>query len=176
MIEVTRSAITEMGMDNTPFNIEFFYDQTADNVWLLEINPRGSASHSNLFEKVNGVSHQSIMVDLALGRKPGLMEKAGPFNVAAKFMIRAFEDGRVTSVPSPEMYQELEARMPDALYLLGVTPGLALSDIPNQDSYSYEVAQLFLGGRDQAEVLDKYDQALDIMKIEIVKETMIEVR
>ncbi|TVR31770.1 MAG: hypothetical protein EA404_09575 [Spirochaetaceae bacterium] len=68
--DVSRRAVSGIGLDNSPFSIEFFCDQTYDRVGLLEINPRISQAHTDLFEKVYGFSHRSIMLDVALGRKP----------------------------------------------------------------------------------------------------------
>lgn len=170
MMDVTRAAVTQIGLNNSPFNIEFFYDQTADQVWLLEINPRVSQSHADVFEKVHAASHQSVMVDLALGRKPKPMEKNGQFNVAANFMLRTFERGRITRVPSQTAIDKLLSRQPGTTVKISVRPGQHLSELQGQDMYSFELANVFIGGRDQTDLLDKYDLALTALQFDIEKD------
>ena len=62
--------IARAGLDDTPFNMEFFFHERRDAISLLEVNARISKSHSPLFDKVEGVPHKEVMLDVALGRKP----------------------------------------------------------------------------------------------------------
>ena len=171
MIDVGRSAIKQAGYDNAPFNIEFFYDQTADHIWLLEINPRASQSHADLFQKVHGVPHLSVIVDLALGRKPKPMDRHGKWNVAAHLFLRHVGEGKVVRVPTAQALDHLKRRQPDTRVKIDVTKGQNLADLKNQDSYSYEIANIYIGGRDRADILDKYDEALSALQFEIEPES-----
>jgi len=170
MMDVARLAVTQIGLNNSPFNIEFFYDQTSDQIWLLEINPRLSQSHSDIFEKVHGVPHLSVMVDLALGRKPKIMERKGRFNLAAHFMLRTFESGRITRVPGKDAVKKLKVRQPGTDVIIKVIPGQHLNELKGQDMYSYEIASVYIGGRDQVDILDKYDEALTVLQFDIEKD------
>lgn len=67
MEDMCRRTLAQYGYDNCPFNVEFFYNPETDRVRLLEVNPRISQSHSDLFLKVDGQPNQQIPVDLALG-------------------------------------------------------------------------------------------------------------
>jgi hypothetical protein len=167
MIDVARAAIQQIGYSHGPFNAEFFYDQTSDHVWLLEINPRASQSHADLFQKVHGVSHLAVVVDLAVGRKPRPLGREGRWNVAAHFFARAFEPGRVTHVPSRHALERASSRQGDTRIKLMVDRGTDLGQLANQDSYSFELANVYIGGRDRADLLDKYDQLLDVLQFEI---------
>ncbi|NIR28776.1 MAG: ATP-grasp domain-containing protein, partial [Gammaproteobacteria bacterium] len=40
MGELTKTVMTHIGFDNSAFNIEFFWDEVQDQIWLLEINTR----------------------------------------------------------------------------------------------------------------------------------------
>ncbi|WP_019588981.1 MULTISPECIES: acetyl-CoA carboxylase biotin carboxylase subunit family protein [unclassified Thioalkalivibrio] len=171
MMDLARLAVQQTGLDNSPFNAEFYYDQTGDQVWLLEINPRISQAHSDIFEKVHGISHHSVMVDLALGRKPRPMERNGEFNVAAHFMFRTHEAGRVRRIPSPEAITRLKTRQPGTEVKIPVKPGQHLKDLQGQDMYSFEIANVFIGGRDRADLLDKYDEALSVLQFDIEKDS-----
>nr|NIQ98521.1 D-alanine--D-alanine ligase [Desulfuromonadales bacterium]NIS44379.1 D-alanine--D-alanine ligase [Desulfuromonadales bacterium] len=150
--------------------IEFYYDQTTDNIWLLEINPRISQAHTDLFEKVNGISHHSVMLDLALGRKPKPLARDGHFNTAAHFMVRTKDAGRVERIPSQDAIDRLTQQQPGTIVNIAVEPGQHLSELHGQDMYSYEVAQAYIGGRDQLDLLEKYDEVLAVLQFDIVKD------
>jgi len=170
MADISRRAITEIGLDNSPFNIEFFWDQTYNHVGLLEINPRISQAHTDLFEKVHGISHHSIMLDVALGRKPSPMQYDGEFQRAGNFMLRTFEDGYVKRVPDGEEIARVAKRIPGTVVKLRVQSGQRLSELSGQDSYSYELANIYVGGRDQLELLGKYHQCLEHLPFEIERD------
>lgn len=167
MIDVARAAIEHIGLDNSPFNIEFFYDQSAGKAWLLEINPRTSQAHSDLFEKVHGTSQLGVMVDIALGRRPAPMERNGEHNLAAHFMLRVHKDGVVQRVPDEEALDRLRAHVSGIDVKIQVKPGQRLSTLQGQDMYSYQLASVFIGGRDQEDLLDKYDLALAALQFDI---------
>ncbi|HKL48869.1 MAG TPA: ATP-grasp domain-containing protein [Desulfuromonadales bacterium] len=170
MIDIARLVVKQIGLDNSPFNIEFYYNQTSDNIWLLEINPRISQAHTDLFEKVHGISHHSVMLDLALGRKPNPLAREGHFNMAAHFMVRIKDSGRVEGVPSQESIDRLTEKQPGTIVRIAVEPGQHLSELHGQDMYSYEIAQVFIGGRDQRDLLEKYDEAMEALDFDIAKD------
>lgn len=167
MIDIARRAILEIELDNSPFNIEFFYNPTSDDIYLLEINPRASQAHTDLFEKVHGVSHLQVMLMLALGQRPRPLEFKGEYNVAAQFMMRTFTDGQVCSVPDQNTIDKLAAEIPDTKVKMLVRPGQKLSDLKCQDSYSFELANVFIGGRDRLDMLNKYDRCCEILNFKI---------
>jgi hypothetical protein len=167
MIEIARRVVSQLGLDDTPFNMEFFYNQTDDHIYVLEVNPRISQAHVDIFEKVHGYSHQQVMVDIALGRRPAPMERNGDYQVAANFMLRVFEDGVVTRVPSGENLGAVRKAFPGADFKIAVTEGQRLHDLEGQDSYSFELANIFLGARTRAELLDAYDRVLEMLGFEV---------
>ena len=168
MMDIARKIILHIELNNSPFNIEFFYDQRKDQIYLLEINPRVSEAHTEIFSKVHGHSHFSIMVDLCLGRNPPIMEKKGSYNVAAHFMVRHFEDGVVVSVPSKDDIRRVEVMFPETEIKILVKEGDRLSELVSvQSSYSFELANIFVGGRDEKDMLEKYQSILDMLPIRI---------
>jgi len=161
MEELTKKVMTHVGYDNSSFNIEYFWDETIDHVWLLEINTRISQSHSDIFEKVDGASNQQLTIDLALGRKPRMPHREGEFPLAAKFFHRHFHgDAKVVSVPDKETIAEIEKKIPGTHILPQIKPGIWLSDLPEQDSYSYALAYIYMGARNQSTLLKNYDRVL----------------
>jgi len=161
MRDLTGRIMHHVGYDNAAFNIEFFWDDIRDHVWLLEVNTRISQSHCDLFEKVDGVSHHQVTIDLARGRGPDMPHREGAYPVAAKFFLRVFyKDATVARVPTAEDIAAVEAAFPGTLIALQVRPGMRLSDLPEQDSYSYALAYIWMGGESHAALLAAYEQVL----------------
>ncbi|WGI27047.1 ATP-grasp domain-containing protein [Halomonas alkaliantarctica] len=157
MQALTRSIMAHIGYDNAAFNIEYFWDEVQDRIWLLEINTRVAQSHCDLFEKVDGVSHQQVMVDLALGQLPDMPYRQGDFNVAAKFFYRVFfTDATVSQVPSVEEIEALQQAFPGTMITLQVEIGMRLSSLPEQDSYSFALAYVWMGADDVITLEDNY--------------------
>lgn len=167
MVVVARIVIQQLGLNNTPFNMEFFFDQTADRVYVLEVNPRISQAHGDIFERVHGISHHRVMLHLALGEKPLPLEKQGMYDLAAHFMVRVFDPGTVMGVPGREDIERIKAKIPGCHAEIAVRPGQHLMDLQGQDSYSYEIAHVFVGGADQQDILDKYQACLNELDFDI---------
>lgn len=170
MVRLTERLVPALGFDSSAFNIEYFWDRQNDKVWLLEINTRVSQSHSDIFEKVDGASNQAITVDVALGRDPEFPYQKGEFLRAAKFFWRVFEDGVVRRVPSEAEIEQVSREMPGTIVKPQVTPGMRLCELLEQDSYSYAICYLYIGGEDQKELLDKYLRCQEILTFEIDRE------
>lgn len=175
LADISKKIIQYIGYDHSTFNIEFFYHEPEDQIWLLEINPRMSQSHSDLFQKVDGESNHSIMIDLAIGKNPDFPHRQGPFGHAAKFMLRHFEDGIVTRTPTDEDIQAVAHSYPGTLVEVFVEEGTRLSELLNQDSYSYEIADIYIGSSTQKDLLSAYQHVLEMLRFEIqpIEETTI---
>jgi len=157
-----------MKYDNAPFNVEFFWDPGTDDLHLLEINPRISKSHAPMFLMVDGASHHKAAIELALGKKPSMPRGKGGDALASKFMLRSFEaDGIVRRVPSRQELEELSRILPAMEANILVQPNIRLSSLFYQDSYSYELAEVFLGGRDEEMIEDAYNRCCDSLEFRI---------
>lgn len=75
---------------------------------MLEVNPRHSQSHAELFDQVDGASNQQAMVHLALGRDPDMPRRARPYPVAAKWLLRQWTDGGIRRHPTDEEIAAVE--------------------------------------------------------------------
>ncbi|WP_116247102.1 acetyl-CoA carboxylase biotin carboxylase subunit family protein [Nocardiopsis sp. FIRDI 009] len=150
LFDLTDRVITRVGLDDTTFNVEFFHDPETDTVTLLEINPRHSQSHARLFELVRGVSNHEIALRIALGEEP-VLEREGGAAMAAKWFVRSFRDGFLSAVPTRADVARAEARVPRARVEVTARAGRWLSELPIQDSYSFELADVFVPGRDAEE-------------------------
>ncbi len=166
MTSIAQRFISHIKLDNTPFNVEFFWDRGKDKIWLLEVNTRISQSHCYLFAMVDGSSNHEIMVDMGLGRQPQFPYRQGPYRYAAKNYYRHFEDAIVTKVPAPQLLDKIQKEVKDTRILLHVDQGTRLGHLLEQDSYSYDLAWIFVAGNSRAELGTKYGQVAKAMGLE----------
>ncbi|MDQ0792367.1 acetyl-CoA carboxylase biotin carboxylase subunit family protein [Streptomyces sp. B1I3] len=158
--ETSKRTMRRIGMDEATFSIEYFYDPSTGDVKLLEINPRHSQSHAELFEYVDGVANHHRMISLALGQDPRVKGGRGDYRMAAKWYYRWFGDGAVHQVPGPEEIAAIEREIPGVRIDVVPEEGQKLSSLSGQDSYSYEVAHIFTGGDDEQDLRRKFDRCV----------------
>lgn len=166
LVDVSKRVVRQVGLDDSTFNIEYFWDAGRDRIDIVEINPRLSQSHAPLFEYVDGVPNHQCLISLALGRDPRLPYREGPYKIAGKWFSRRFSDGRVLRSPGPEDVGRVEREVPDAIVDIVARQGGRLSDLPMQDSYSYELANIYLGAEDETELEEKYQRCLELLPFE----------
>lgn len=166
LVEVTERVIERVGLDWTTFSVEFFCRPETGDVSLLEINPRHSQSHALLFEDVDGVPNHHAMVELALGRDPDMPSGKGPYGISAKWYHRRFSDGLLRRGPSAEEIARIEGEIPGVRLAPVPLEGQRLSELPAQDSYSYELTDVIVGARDEAELVEKYERAVAALTYE----------
>jgi len=167
MNEITRRVMAHIGYDNAGFNIEYYWDEVQNKIWLLEINTRIAQSHCDLFEMVDGVSHQQVTVDLGLERRPDMPRGEGPENVAAEFFYRVFfNDATVARVPSRAEIEVAAEQVEGTRIASYVKRGMKLSELPEQDAYSYAVASVWMGAGRQSKLLWNYEQVMKRLNYE----------
>ncbi len=155
MIESAKRVVVDAGLDDTPFNMEFFYHERRDAISLLETNARISKSHSPIFDKVEGVPHKEVMLDVALGKRPEYPARRGKYRYAAKFMPRLYgnhDDMIVHDVPGATALRDIESIFPGSEIQLHVEDGMRLGDSHHRDPYSYELAAVFVGAQSRTEL------------------------
>ncbi|MFJ2094560.1 acetyl-CoA carboxylase biotin carboxylase subunit family protein [Streptomyces sp. NPDC087901] len=158
--QVSKRTMRQIGMDSATFSIEYFYDPQADEISLLEVNPRHSQSHAELFAYVDGVPNHDRMIRLALGLDPASPGGQGPYRMAAKWYYRWFGEGRVHQVPTPSELAAIEREIPGVRIDVVPAEGQKLSSVSQQDSYSYEIAHIFTGADDEEGLRRKFDQCV----------------
>lgn len=167
-IELAEKILRQIGFDNGCFNMEFFWEEASDDLWIIEINPRISQSHSYQFEMVDGMSNHEVAVHVALGDSPRFEHGNGPRNHAAKFLLRHYtqQDAVVTRAPDDDQLSRLAEAQPDTRVLLKAKKGMRLSDIPDQDPYSYVLAEVDVAGSTQHDMLERYRKAITWLPFE----------
>lgn len=164
--EVTERLLSRIGLDDSAFNLEFMWDEATDDLTLVEVNPRISQSLSDMFEKVHGSSNHEVAVELALGMEPNYPRPEGRFHCAAKFMWRHYHDALVTRSPSLDEIAQVEQEFPGTEVYIEATEGMRLSELRDQDSYSYEIAIILLGADDHRQLLQRYARCQELLTFE----------
>jgi hypothetical protein len=167
MADISRRVIRRIGLDDITFNIEYFWDAARDTITLLEVNPRHSQSHAELFARVDGMANHHCMLALALGREPRMPHRAGRDAVAAKWFVRHHADGVVRRVPSAAEIEGVRRAVPGCAIDVGVRPGDRLSELRDQDSYSYQLASVHVGAADEKELTRKFERCVAGLPFEI---------
>ncbi len=167
MAELSRKVIEQIGLNNCAFNIEYFYDEETNDINLLEVNPRMSQSHAYMFEKVHGISHHHVIINLALGKRPKPLKYEGEFTLAGHFMLRAFNPGVIKKVPGKRKVDALKNKYSDLIIKINVKKGMHLDNMDEHhiDSYSYVLADIYLGADDENQLLKKYNTVVKELDI-----------
>lgn len=148
--------ITRLALSHGMFNIEFFYNVKTDTVHVIEINPRLSFQFTDLFAKVDGFNTYDIQLQLALGETPKVQHGNGQYRVAASFVLRSFEDYKVTRVPTDEELAHLETEFPDARVRVLSSVGKKLSSDFLQDTESYRYGVVNMGADDWESLYSRF--------------------
>ncbi len=174
MSETAKRIMHRLDFDHGCFNVEFFYDEGSDRLWLLEINPRLSQSHCELLEDVDGASNQQIALDIALGDAPRPPHRQGRFRCGAKLFVRAFADARVRRVPSAADLERIRNTLPGVTVEVLVDFDEQLSELTDQDAYSYELAWIWIGADDFEQINERFEACKRMLGFELERATSIE--
>ena len=74
--------------------------------------------------------------------------------------MRRTTDGVARRVPTAEEIEQVERTIPGCTVDVTVAVGDRLSELYDQDSYSYALATVYLGADDEDELIRKYEHAL----------------
>lgn len=141
-----------IGFSHGMFNVEFMFDGATDAIRIIEINPRMASQFADLHEKVDGRNTYSLLLDLALGRRPPAWQSGrGRHAVAVSHVLRRFDDALVAKVPSQHQIDKVLQRHPDLRVEVLATEGELLSR-ELQDGRSYRYGIISVGGRDLQEI------------------------
>lgn len=165
LAEVSQRVMAGVGFDNGTFSIEYFCDPATGAVNVLEINPRHSQAHAELFEQVDGFPNHHYMLTTALGEDPG-PKGDGQHGISARWYLRHFEDDVLVRGPAEDEIDAVERELGGVEVQRKAPDGARLSDLPHQDSYSYELAEIVVGAADEDELCAKYDRCVAALRFE----------
>ncbi|MGH2369618.1 MAG: ATP-grasp domain-containing protein [Chloroflexota bacterium] len=159
MEDVARRVMRHMGFEGGLFNVELFYDRHADQIHIIEINPRMCGQFADLMELVNGTNTYEILLALAAGERPVVQRGQGPCQVAASFALRAFEDKIVRRVPDRQQIDALRREFLLSVVKVYYRQGERLSERDQSDGYSHRYAIVNMGGQDRPSLLADFAEA-----------------
>ncbi len=166
MARIAERCIRHIGLDGTFFDIEFFYREQDDSIWIIEINGRMSSQFAPLYRMIDGIDMYAMQLRMALGRDPGGREVWGPDRekgmVSASFVLRSFENAYVRRIPSGQDLQRLQDRFPEACVEILVKEGEKLSD-ELQDDESYRYCLVDLCAKDWGALFKNYEEAKTLL-------------
>ncbi|MQA15747.1 MAG: ATP-grasp domain-containing protein [Pseudonocardiaceae bacterium] len=166
MADVAARVLEQVELNNTTFNIEFFWDEASDTLRVLEVNPRHSQSHAELFEQVDGAPNHQGMLRLALGRDPDMPRRAGPYPLSAKWFLRHWNDGVVRREPTDDEVTALERELDGVTIDLLAHQGDRLSALTSQDSYSYKIANIYTAAGNEQQLTAKFERCAQTLSFE----------
>ena len=148
-------ALAAIGFDHGMFNVELFWRPRDGAITIIEINPRLAAQFADLYQKVDGTNPYRLLADLAVGREPRWVARAGACGAAASFVLREF-DGAVKVAPSRTEIRWLRATHPDAGLQTFIKRGSSRArEMKWLGSYRY--ATINLGGRDREDLFRRFE-------------------
>ena len=112
-------------------------------------------------------SYHQVLVDIATGNRPRMPRAEGRYNRASKFHHRVFKDGKVVRTPSEEDIRKVQETLPGTQVIVEVTEGQQLSELENQDSYSYRLAVIYMGAEDDDTLLENYRQCVEMLDFRV---------
>ncbi len=148
------------------FNIEMMWDPRSDRLTIIEVNPKIASQFPDLFEKVDGCSTYTTLMELALGLPVSFARGKGRHRVAASCVLRTFDDQRVRRIPSAEDIARVQTRFPDARVQILARPGERLSE-NLQDPHSYRYGLINLGARSDDELLEMFESCRAMLPFEM---------
>ena len=161
---VASGAVEAIGFDHGMFNVELFWRPRDGAISIIEINPRLAAQFADLYEKVDGTNPYQLLADLAVGRAPRWIARAGHHRAAASFVLREF-DGAIKVAPSRPEIRWLRATHPDAALQTFIKHGPSRGrEMKWLGSYRY--ATVNLGGRDREDLFRRYDSIFGNLSFE----------
>ncbi|HEX2112480.1 MAG TPA: ATP-grasp domain-containing protein [Gaiellaceae bacterium] len=140
--ELARRVVPALGFDDGFFNVEFVVPAEGPPT-LIEVNGRIASQFAPMIDAVHGRSTYDALFALACGRDPE-WRSAAPDGVAVSYVLRAFADAFVESVPEPTPGIEILVR-----------PGLRLSEQGPNDVESYRLAIVYGAGETRAEAVER---------------------
>ncbi|MFK7965086.1 MAG: acetyl-CoA carboxylase biotin carboxylase subunit family protein [Burkholderiaceae bacterium] len=115
--DVASAVLKEAGFDHGFFNMEFFYNESTDELKIVEFNPRLAAQLADLYERVDGLDVHAMSLALAMGQDPALVPRRKPKGTfAASCALRTF-DGSMPGQVSRAKKREVSKRFSDAIVL-----------------------------------------------------------
>lgn len=165
MREVVERYVHFIGFDQGLMNVEFFYDETRDDLKIVEVNPRMSPQFAELFGRVGGANTYHVLGCLALGIDP--LYESRDVSAASSFVLRSFSDGVVRHAPSQNIVEQLEKQY-DALIMTFYTTSERLGKDEHQcDGPSFRYCVINMAAQTRADLQRQFELILESLAFNI---------
>lgn len=152
---IAEKVLNGIGYCHGFFNIELIYDENTDDLRIIEINPRMASQLANLYDRVDGLNTYGILLTLAVGEKPKLLQASTQFNAAASFVFRSFSDSIGRNRLSNVNEARVLSRFPDINVMQYSKKGASLKrEIKWLGSHRYAV--LNMGGSSRDDLFQRF--------------------
>lgn len=162
MADIAGRFMRGIQFNNGLFNIEFMYNPENDSIHIIEINPRLVSQFADLYKKVDGLSNYDHKLSIITGCKPMVHTQRGAHKVATSFVLRTFEDKRVSHIPNRQEQENFYTYFPDGCFYNFTQKGNLLSDT-FQDGKSFRYALIHLGAQNTQELAEKFEHAKKLL-------------
>jgi hypothetical protein len=158
-LAVAQKFLTAIGYTHGFFNMEFFHDPATDRLAVIEFNPRLASQFADLYLRVQGRDAHAMSLALALGQDPSDLPRVqATAGAAGSQVYRSFDLQAQVHMPSAAQQAAMKAAFPDALLICYPKQSHARGrDFKWLGSYRYGIVHL--GGRDEADLRDRTENA-----------------
>lgn len=166
MIDITTRLMSKSTLNHSLFNVEMFYNQSNDQISIIEINPRMSYQFSDLFKLVDGISSFEIQLQLAVGKEHiEWMPGKGNDKFAASFVMRRFTNARVLRIPDQTEINQVINLYPSSNVKITCHTGQWLSD-NDQDIGSYRYAIVNMSAQTREKLYQAFEHVQTMLTFE----------
>lgn len=162
MHDIATQFVKGIQFDYSLFNVEFMYNPSSQDIFIIEINSRMCSQFADLFEKVDGTNTYQIMLDIALGKRPTFTKLKGNHKVASSFVLRRFDNKKVIKIPTRNDITSFFNLFPDARLELHANEGQWLSSI-SQDGKSFRYGLIHLGAQSKEALFSYFEQSKQLL-------------
>ena len=92
--------------------------------------------------------------------------RQGRHATASKWFLRRLDDGVTRRVPTADEIADVQRQVPGTTVDVIVAEGDRLSELPDQDSYSYKIANIYIGGDDDDQVAERFERCAALLTFE----------
>ncbi|MBE7492290.1 MAG: ATP-grasp domain-containing protein [Planctomycetes bacterium] len=157
MARVATAAVAALGMDNTLFNFEMFWD-AGRGAQIIEFNPRLCGQFGDLYQRVDGKNSYVAALELACGLTPEWPRRQGAYRIAASVPLRVFRPVHVQRAPKPVEVREINEGCPEALIWSEVATGMNLDDFHQEDGASVRYGVINLAADSETAILARCEE------------------
>lgn len=151
--DICDALITGIELKSSLFNIEFYYNETSNEIKIIEINPRQVGLFADMYEMVHGQNTYELMMALAIGETRSFKSRQPLYKYASSIMLHLADYNTpiiVTNVPSQETRDSILKDFP-MVSLITVTCEIG-TQLKSEDRLTYGYGYINICGNTMEEI------------------------